>query len=227
MLDITGDTSSALRTNNFVVNSLSDVVNSHDGLTSLREAVIAANALSGSNTIKFDLAEGSTIELTQQLDILDDLVIKGLGVQNLTISGDSAFNNLFINSANVAIDGLTFADGKNSISVGSGVNLTVTDSLFCNNAEDGINISGSSNTVTVKNSSLSNNTDDGIDVNATDNTLKVFGSSIANNGANGIEIDATKSTLTVSGSSLTGNTGDGIRFDQGGNNSLTIANTSL
>ncbi|BAY78294.1 hypothetical protein NIES25_47650 [Nostoc linckia NIES-25] len=64
-------------------------------------------------------------KLRMRQHILDDLVIKGLGVQNLTISGDLAFNSLFVDDANVAIEGLTFADGKNGISVGSGVNLTV------------------------------------------------------------------------------------------------------
>nr|MDZ8287386.1 right-handed parallel beta-helix repeat-containing protein [Nostoc sp. ChiSLP01] len=227
MLDITGDTSSALGTNSFVVNSLSDVVNSHDGLTTLREAVIAANALSGSNTIKFDLTAGSTINLTQQLDILDDLVIKGLGAQNLTISGASAFNSLFIEDANVAIEGLTFADGRDSISVGSGVNLTVKDSLFRNNEQDGIDISGNGSSVTVRNSSFINNSDDGIDLNGTDNTLNIFGSSIFNNGNNGLEIDASDSTVTVSASNFTGNSGDGISFDDGGNNLLTIVNADI
>ncbi len=105
---------------------------------------------------------------------------------------------------------MTFADDRDSISVGSGVNLTVTDSLFRNNGQDGVDINGNDSTVTVRNSSFINNSDDGIDFNGNGNKLNISGLSILNNGNNGIEIDASDSTLTVSDSSFTGNTGDGI-----------------
>ncbi len=186
--------------NSFLVNSLADVIDANDGVTTLREAIAAANSQSGQNTIAFDLASDAQIDLTGRLEIIDDLIINGGGV---TIAGNGTFDNFFISNADVVFDGLTITNGSDGIEVGGGTSLTLTNSAVVNNA------------------------DDGIDLNGADNTLSISGSAINNNGGNGVEIDASSSTITVSNSSFTGNSGDGIGFDEGGNNTLTLVNADL
>ena len=55
-------------TNNFIVNSISDLCGASYGLTTLRQAISAANSMSGQNTIEFNLDSGSVIDLTGQLN---------------------------------------------------------------------------------------------------------------------------------------------------------------
>ncbi len=72
------------------VDTALDVVDANDGVTSLREAIFAANILSGADTIEFApelTAEGpTTILITQgELAIIDALTINGPGAELLTI----------------------------------------------------------------------------------------------------------------------------------------------
>lgn len=63
-----------------VVNTLDDVVNAGDGVTSLREAIIQANEAEGANTISIN-AEGTiTLVIGSELDITDDVEIRGNGI---------------------------------------------------------------------------------------------------------------------------------------------------
>lgn len=64
-----------------------DVIDLDDDLISLREAILAANMLTGSDTIEFDASlAGKTIQLTRgELRITDDLVLNGLGSSQLAI----------------------------------------------------------------------------------------------------------------------------------------------
>src|SRR5688572_19951254 len=67
-----------------------DVVNAGDGVTSLREAINSANALPGEDLIDFDPALfGATIQLqaANPLTISDDLMLSGLGAEELTVRG--------------------------------------------------------------------------------------------------------------------------------------------
>ena len=80
-----------------IVNTLLDVVDFNDGITSLREAIFATNLVSGPDTIEFspDLTAGgpATILLTQgELRITDNLTINGPGSSRLTI--DASGNDL-------------------------------------------------------------------------------------------------------------------------------------
>src|SRR4028118_2159852 len=120
----------------FLVNSLADVIDANDGVTTLREAIEAANDTAGQNTITFDLASDAQIGLTTELEILDDLIINGGGV---TITGNGTFDNFFINNADVVFDGLTITNGSDGIEVGGDTSLTLTNSRseerFSRNAE--------------------------------------------------------------------------------------------
>jgi hypothetical protein len=149
----------------FIVDSFEDVVDPNDGVTTLREVINAANSLTGEDTVAFNVISGSEIKLSEQLNISDDLIINGPGAGNLTISGDGTFNNLSIDNANVVINGLTIANGRDGIDVGSNSTVTVTNSAFVNNTDDGLQISGDGNTVTVSGTTFSANVGDGIDVN--------------------------------------------------------------
>src|SRR5262245_51732246 len=94
----------------FTVLNLAD-----SGLDSLREAVLAANALPGADVIDFaPAARDGTITLTSgQLSITDDLTIDGPGADRLAVSGNDT-NRVFQISSGVAvgIDDLTITHGR-------------------------------------------------------------------------------------------------------------------
>jgi hypothetical protein len=75
----------------YTVDSLSDVT-ANDGFTTLREAVIAANASAGADTIDFSVTGTITLASTQ-IDITDDLTIAGPGSGSLTIDGGGGRSN--------------------------------------------------------------------------------------------------------------------------------------
>jgi hypothetical protein len=123
-----------------------DVVDDDDGLTSLREAIIATNAAPGADVIDFDPSlAGKTIQLSNQgmLNIRDDLTINGLGADQLTVrgGGGSVFwvgKGWFFpeGTIDVTINGLTITGGSGNSS-GAGIrstaNLTVADCVITNN----------------------------------------------------------------------------------------------
>jgi len=115
------------------VTTLADTVDLNDGLTSLREAIFAANTVPGTDTIEFapalTAAGPATILLTQgELQITDSLAIDGPGADLLTIDasgndptpdvnngdGSRAFNiddGSVETAIEVAISGVTLAGG--------------------------------------------------------------------------------------------------------------------
>ena len=156
------------------VTTLEDSVNLNDGVTSLREAIFAANTVLGADTIEFAptlMADGpSTILLTQgELKITDSLSINGPGADLLTIDasgndptpdmnngdGSRVFN---IEDANyetllsITLQGLTISGGDSG-AVGGGVhtreNLTLRSTNVSNNSSSvsggGVYATGSSN----------------------------------------------------------------------------------
>src|SRR5256885_12777896 len=91
----------------FTVNTTSDVTSASDGLTTLREAIVAANNHSGVDSINFSprvFAAGSvhTIKLTGgQLTISDAsgaTTISGPGFKALTVDGNRATRVFQINA---------------------------------------------------------------------------------------------------------------------------------
>lgn len=106
-----------------IVSTTSDVVdgNYSAGQLSLREAISLANTTSGADTISFDAAlAGQTITLTDELLILDDLTITGLGADQLTISGDNNTrifkidDGFSVTKITVEIEGLTLTNGNSN-----------------------------------------------------------------------------------------------------------------
>src|SRR5205823_3144043 len=110
---IAGAPSSATVTiapNGFIVVSTLD-----SGEGSLRQAILNANAIAGTDTITFagiyTDATPDTITLADELRILSDLTIQGPGTGLLRISGNHATRVLLVVGSVATISGLTIADG--------------------------------------------------------------------------------------------------------------------
>jgi CSLREA domain-containing protein len=126
------------------VNTLLD--DTGDGLCTdlhctLREAIAAANTLTGDNTILFSV-EG-TIPLTSALPHVSESAGLTIDAQarKITVSGGSLYRILYVDAgASLTLDHLTLANG--SAADGGGVrndgNLVVTNSLFLNNHATGM-----------------------------------------------------------------------------------------
>jgi hypothetical protein len=122
-----------------------DVVDFNDGVTSLREAIFAANIVPGADEIVFDLGDApKTILLTQgELKITDSVDIVGLGRDLLTIDNSQTQGPIFnidnstlLLLATVSISGVTLTGSTNS-AIRSVEDLTV----------DAVRIHGNSGTL--------------------------------------------------------------------------------
>jgi CSLREA domain-containing protein len=119
------------------VNTLSDVTNLSDNLTTLREAIFATNTVPGADTIEFEpsLTAGGPVKisLTQgELAITDSLTISGRGSGLLTIngSGQSRVFNVTTKLGDVSFVGLTVARGTALSIGGAGLLVTAHNVLF-------------------------------------------------------------------------------------------------
>ena len=165
----------------------------------LREAIVAANAGPGANSIEFAPPVPGVIVLTQgELPIAGDLTITGPGSSTLTISGNNASRVLNITSGTVEITGLTIANGNDSSASGGGIliegGVTVTGDdlvVFNNRAPhgDGGGIANSG-ILTLTNSLVYSNT-----IGTLFSEFAQRGGGIANSGA-----------MTLTGVDVTGNT---------------------
>ena len=218
-----------------------------DGDLSFREAILIAE---NGNTISFDSnLSGGTLELSLgELTLDKDLVINGLGANNLIIDANQASRIFNINDGdtesdiNVSIDGLTITRGSASSqrfpgdinpgtfggSIRNDENLTLSNIIVNNNfaLADGGGIF-SSGTLNISNSTISGNSasrSGGIDHSGEGN---ITNSTISNNIANPSDLDINTSAgidntgnLTITSSIVAGNSnGDlGGEFSSGGNN---------
>ncbi|GAA6614844.1 beta strand repeat-containing protein [Scytonema sp. NUACC26] len=155
----------------FIVNSTADVLDENDGVTTLREAIIQANAIAGLDAILFDeleFASEQTITLSLgQLSITDSLTIDG--GNRVTVSGNDTSRVFEIGAgATVTLSGLDIANGRVVNDNGGGIynsgsltldkstvrNSTVTADLNATYGGGGIYNTG---TIAVNNSTLSSN----------------------------------------------------------------------
>jgi len=129
----------------FVVNATNDEATDTDGKTSLREAVLKANASAGADFIVFDpvvFATPQTITYALgQINVTDSVTITGPAAQ-VTLDALSVSNHLNVSgfgTLNVAVSKMRFISGQRNTNAlgqnggsifGSDENLTVTDCIF-------------------------------------------------------------------------------------------------
>ncbi|NET60459.1 MAG: right-handed parallel beta-helix repeat-containing protein [Symploca sp. SIO2E6] len=212
------------------------------GTGSLRQAILDANGLGGTDEIFFDSGlSGGTINLTSgELLITDDLTINGLGADFFSVDagGSSRVFNIDDgdddNFLDVLLDGLTITGGSSGESAeGSGIfnaeNLTLTNSIVSGNSSfDDVGGIFNSGELTVTNSIISDNYsfDDASGI-SNSGELTVTNSIISNNesffGIGGIK---NSGELTVTNSSINANFGANIG---GISNSgeLTVNNSTI
>jgi hypothetical protein len=186
--------------------------NTNSGAGSLRQAIELANAIPGNNTIEFDPSlAGESISLTSgELRITDDLVITGLGADQLTVdaTGNSRIFNVGSGYPNppieVSFSGLTLTGSTYyDDAVRNSGNLAIIDSAITDNDGRGIYNGG---TLSITNSTISGNSDGGLrnfygEINISD-------SSISGNSDGGIENFGGE--INISDSSISGNSDGGI-----------------
>jgi CSLREA domain-containing protein len=226
------------------VNSTEDLI-ADDGSCTLREAIIAANADTASGSMNGECQAGNgadtivlqglvyflTITGTGEnsaakgdLDILDDLIIKGKGTDETFINGGK-IDRVFHVRGNVVVNfkGVTIQNGLSDSGAGiynDGGTLIITDSMVSNNMASGVASTYgagiyNNGTLTIINSAVSNNV-------ATENYA--IGGGIHNTSG---------STLTISNSAVSGNTASGGEYAYGGgiynldNVTITISKSTV
>jgi fibronectin-binding autotransporter adhesin len=122
----------------FTVLNLAD-----SGTGSLRQAILAANASAGADTILFAAGLSGTLTLSSgEMSITDDLALAGPGASQLTVSGNQLSRAFRISGSttDVAVSGLTIADGlaTGRTALGGGIfndggHLTLTAMTFIGN----------------------------------------------------------------------------------------------
>lgn len=157
------------------VTSIADNTSSGDGQTTLREALIQANADPDHDTISFDTAlfSGNTISLTgSALPITSSLTIEGPGARNLQINGSTLSSIFDIRTDNVGdtveISGLSLRNAGNGAAVlNDGADLLLRELSIRDNLGNGVhNISPSltrgDGDVTIIGSTIADNAETGV-----------------------------------------------------------------
>ena len=106
------------------VTSTDDTVDAGDGQTTLREAIIEANATAGLDTIQFDIAGGGaqTIELNSGLNNITDQVV----IDGTTQGGFAGTNLITIDASAVTGIALSVRNGADG-SIVRNLNITNTE----------------------------------------------------------------------------------------------------
>jgi phospholipase/lecithinase/hemolysin len=204
----------ALNVHHLVVTSTADTIKPLTPGLSLREALNLSNAMTGQQTITFDLGPGHQITLSgTDLRITQNVNILGPGANRLTISGNSASRVFDIgNGATVTLSGLTIANGS----------VTADESGPLSLGGGGI-LNEAGSTLTLDHCTVSNNT-----ATAVSNRVDIFGGGLLNEGT------ATVTSCTFSGdkaldgggtSFFGGSVGGGI--DNYGGATLTVTGSTF
>jgi fibronectin-binding autotransporter adhesin len=223
----------------YLVTSTADT----DGATcasscTLRQAINAANARLGADTINFNLS-GTITLLTALPVITDPLTIDGTG-RSVTLSGGGAVQVLQLTSSTtLALNSLTIANGRSSSSFTAGgvtvlppsattplfgAALNISNCVFSGNSTAGpfaagaIALSNGDASLTVTNSSFAGNSGQSFNGDPTVGAISSFssgsmaiaGSTFENNSGSTGAIRNSTGALTVSGSTFAANTATSI-----------------
>jgi CSLREA domain-containing protein len=224
-----------------------------DADCSLREAVIAANAAAGADTIVLPAGTylltlpdtNENLSANGDLDVTDALTINGAGSATTIIDGNNATRVLnLLGTASLSVSAVTIRNGNVS-GFGGGINhegtggLTLTNVVITGNDATGFggginnNVGG---TVSLTGSVVSNNSSGGFGGginNNLDGTMTLTATSvISNTGTNGGGINNNNvGTLTIADSTIANNTASGS-IGGGGilnnhNGTTTITNSTI
>ncbi|MEO0853561.1 MAG: hypothetical protein AAFY15_08675, partial [Cyanobacteria bacterium J06648_11] len=210
------------------VDSTADVVDAADGVTTLREAIIAANGTAEADVITlgagtFELAiagVGEDGSATGDLDITSDITIRGAGA-GVTIIDANSLDRVFevLPGAKLTLEDVTVTGGSATGSfpgnLGGGIQvdnaeLTLTNSAVSGNsaAGDGGGIHTLYSVLTVDNSTISGNSTafDGGGIATVYSTSSINNSTVSGNSASdGGGIYNSSTALSISNSTLSGN----------------------
>jgi hypothetical protein len=211
-----------------IVDTTNDVIDAGDGLTSIREAIIAANAAGGHQTIFLGAGTytltltgaGEGAAATGDLDISGDVTIVGAGAGSTIIDGNATDRVFEILSGTASITGVTITKGNlnnngGGILVASGAELVLTDSIVSNNdagtaSGGGISNNGTASLVGVRVTGNSAGDYAGIMNNgAMLVSNSVIDANTATNSAGGIYTGGTGTDLTLVNTTISGNTAGG------------------
>lgn len=217
----------------FVVDTAVDIIDDRDQQTSLREAVLLANATPGLDTITFDASlAGETILLTEgDLRISESITVQGLGADRLTVSGGGAsriFNEVGNGERIIEINDITLADGA-APSGGGGALFTNGGVVTLNRVVMTGNSSPNNGTtvvvgfgrLTINDSAIVDNLSAGIGaVRVQDSTTVITNTTISGNDSRGISLFSSSNrddSLSLINVTIANNAGDAIEI---------VANTS-
>ena len=216
-----------------------------DGDCSLREAIGAANAAAGADTITVPAGTytlsiagtGEDANATGDLDISDDLTINGASAATTIVDG-GALDRIFeiVAGNTVEIADVTVRNGSVGATTGGGINNRGTLTLNNSTVSDNSSVHGggivNNGTMTINNSTISGNTADGSGGGIRNNdTMTINNSTISGNsapgfGGGGIINVFSGATLNLNNSTVSGNsTGGSVGGINVFNGTLTLKNT--
>ncbi|MEL6362468.1 MAG: right-handed parallel beta-helix repeat-containing protein [Pseudomonadota bacterium] len=209
-----------------VVDSTADTVDDADGVTTLREAIIAANEDPDADLIIFaDSIFEQTITLASPLPSISEslsivgqqTVIDGGGSDVFLVSADDSevnFSNLIIENA---LDAIEIDGDGNAVTI---FNVTISEATG-----DSVEIDGDKNTIIFEQSSTINSGDDGISIDGDYNSLFVGRSTFVNSEEDEIDVDGDFTEIEIVASEFTTTRTGGQIIDQDGANLLVRNST--